>query len=70
MSVAVNQVPLKGGEFLVKDSSIESIFIPEDKNEDQSMMIQMARDFIINEIHQCFCYVDPCPYNSCVKTQF
>lgn len=36
---------LKGGEFVIKESSAEDTFIPEDINEDQKMVRQMVRDF-------------------------
>jgi alkylation response protein AidB-like acyl-CoA dehydrogenase len=36
---------LKGGEFIVKESAAEDIFIPEDINEDQKMMRQMVQAF-------------------------
>jgi alkylation response protein AidB-like acyl-CoA dehydrogenase len=41
---------LKGGEFLIKDSSPEETFIPEEKNEEQQMIYDTARDFLRNEI--------------------
>ena len=41
---------LKGGEFLIKDEGIESIFIPEDINEEQKMVRDMVKDFIQSEI--------------------
>ncbi len=41
---------LKGGEFLVKDSRPEDTFIPEERNEEQEMIYQTARDFLNNEI--------------------
>lgn len=41
---------LKGGEFIIKDSTIDSIFIPEDANEEQQMIHQMAKDFVETEI--------------------
>lgn len=41
---------LKGGEFLIKDSTVESTFIPEDANEEQLMIRQMTKDFMENEI--------------------
>jgi alkylation response protein AidB-like acyl-CoA dehydrogenase len=41
---------LKGGEFIVKESSWEDVFIPEQLNEEQQMMREMARDFVKNEI--------------------
>lgn len=41
---------LKGGEFLVKDSTWEDIFIPEEINEEQQMMRDTAREFVKTEI--------------------
>lgn len=41
---------LKGGEFLIKESQPEDIFIPEEFNEEQLMIKQMAVDFVKNEI--------------------
>ena len=43
--------PLKGGEFLVKDASPESTFIPEEFSEEQQMIQQMAKDFLENEVY-------------------
>ena len=42
---------LKGGEFIIKDSSAEDIFIPEELNEEQEMVRQMCVDFVENEVH-------------------
>lgn len=41
---------LKGGEFLIKDSTPQDTFIPEEKNEEQQMIYETARDFLKNEI--------------------
>ncbi len=41
---------LKGGEFLIKDSDYTKVFIPEEFNEEQLMIRQMASDFLNNEI--------------------
>jgi len=41
---------LKGGEFLIKDSDYRQVFIPEEFNEEQLMIRQMAADFLNNEI--------------------
>ncbi len=46
----VKNALLKGGEFIIKDSSFEEAFIPEDINEEQLMIYQTARDFYLNEI--------------------
>ena len=41
---------LKGGEFIIKDSSPEDTFIPEEINEEQRMISEMVRDFLQQEI--------------------
>ena len=42
--------PLKGGEFLIKDSTVDSIFIPETMNEEQQMIRSTVLDFLHNTI--------------------
>lgn len=44
------QKVLKGGEFLIADSTPDSTFTPEDFNEEQRMVKQMVQDFIDQEI--------------------
>jgi len=41
---------LKGGEFLIKSTNPQDIFIPEDWNEEQQMIGEMCRDFIKKEV--------------------
>jgi alkylation response protein AidB-like acyl-CoA dehydrogenase len=41
---------INGGEFLVKDTPAQNIFIPEEFTEEQRMMAQACRDFIDTEI--------------------
>jgi alkylation response protein AidB-like acyl-CoA dehydrogenase len=41
---------LKGGEFLIKETDPKSVFIPEELNEEQRMMAEVARDFVEKEI--------------------
>lgn len=41
---------LNGGEFLIRDSRPEDVFIPEELNEEQLMVKQMSIDFIKNEV--------------------
>jgi len=43
-------LPVKGGEFLVKETSPESIFIPEELNEEQRMIGQTCQDFLDAEV--------------------
>jgi alkylation response protein AidB-like acyl-CoA dehydrogenase len=44
-------VNLKSGEFLVKDVDANSIFIPEEFNEEQRMIAQTCRDFLEAEVY-------------------
>ncbi len=41
---------LHGGEFLIKESDPQSVFIPEEINEEQKMMVETAADFVEKEI--------------------
>jgi len=41
---------LLGGEFLIKDSDPQSVFIPEEINEEQKMMVETAASFVQSEI--------------------
>ena len=43
-------VGLKGGEFLIKDTDPQTVFIPEELNEEQKMMNEAAREFVEKEI--------------------
>jgi alkylation response protein AidB-like acyl-CoA dehydrogenase len=42
---------LKGGEFLIKESIAQDIFIPEEFNEEQRMMASTAQDFLDKEVN-------------------
>lgn len=42
---------LKGGEFLVKESKAEDVFIPEEFGEEQRMISQTCKDFVNQEIY-------------------
>ena len=37
---------IRGGEFLVKETDFNDIFIPEEWNEEQRMIAQMCEDFM------------------------
>lgn len=45
-----NNNPIKGGEFLIRKTLPNEIFIPEEWNEEQLMIAQMCDDFIAQEI--------------------
>ena len=44
------QKVLKGGEFLIKDSNYQEMFIPEDFNEEQHMVKEMCLQFLSAEV--------------------
>lgn len=47
----VGAAVLKGGEFLVRDTRPEEIFIPEELNEEQRMARKMVEDFLEQEVY-------------------
>ena len=50
MEAVANKTSIKGGEFIVKETSAEDIFIPEEFSEEQKMMAAAAQDFLDKEI--------------------
>ena len=42
---------IKGGEFLVKETDAKNIFIPEEFNEEQMMIVQTCEDFLEAEVY-------------------
>jgi alkylation response protein AidB-like acyl-CoA dehydrogenase len=50
MEVLEKNEVLKGGQFIIKDSLPEDIFIPEEINEEQMMVRDMVLDFLNSEI--------------------
>ncbi|MFP5470420.1 MAG: acyl-CoA dehydrogenase family protein [Bacteroidia bacterium] len=46
----MNQTSTKGGEFLIKKTNAQNVFIPEEWNEEQKMIAQMCEDFLRTEI--------------------
>ncbi len=50
MSTTTQSTKTKGGEFLIKETNAQDIFIPEQWNEEQLMMKQTCDDFIDQEI--------------------
>ena len=41
---------IKGGEYLIKETEAKDIFIPEEFNEEQKMIIDMSKDFLKAEV--------------------
>jgi alkylation response protein AidB-like acyl-CoA dehydrogenase len=50
MSTTEKVLALKGGEFIIKDSTTEMVFTPEDYTEEQQMVRSMASDFVEKEV--------------------
>lgn len=51
MSAVAENEALKGGEFLIKETSAHDIFIPEEFNEEQKMIAETCSDFLKTEVH-------------------
>ncbi len=51
MEAVLEKTSLKGGEFLVKESEANDVFIPEEFTEEQRMMAAATQDFIDHEIN-------------------
>jgi alkylation response protein AidB-like acyl-CoA dehydrogenase len=41
---------IKGGEFLIRETQAQEIFIPEEFNEEQKMIMQQCKDFLAKEV--------------------
>jgi alkylation response protein AidB-like acyl-CoA dehydrogenase len=50
MQAEIKTNSTKGGEFLIKETQPEDIFIPEEWNEEQLMIMQSCKDFLEQEI--------------------
>lgn len=50
MEAVAKKEAIKGGEFLIRETKAQDVFIPEEFSEEQQMMAQACRDFIEKEI--------------------
>lgn len=50
MEVSADKKLLKGGEFIIAESTAKDIYIPEEINEEQQMIADMANEFIEKEV--------------------
>ncbi|MCB9081276.1 MAG: acyl-CoA dehydrogenase family protein [Lewinellaceae bacterium] len=50
MATTIQQDVLQGGEFLIKDTTPGQTFIPEEMNEEQRMIRDTVKDFLLSEI--------------------
>ncbi len=53
-----NKTVLRGGEFLIKESTFGNTFIREDLSEEQRMMANTAEEFIANKVHPYVAKID------------
>ena len=51
MSTTAVKNILNGGEFLIKETDPQDVFIPEEWNEEQLMIAETCRDFLTSEVH-------------------
>lgn len=51
METKMEREYLKGGEFLIAESTADEIFTPEDLTEEQRMIGETTKDFVDNEVH-------------------
>ena len=51
MTTTATKTTLKGGEFLIKETPYQDIFIPEEWTEEQKMIAQTCHDFISQEVN-------------------
>jgi alkylation response protein AidB-like acyl-CoA dehydrogenase len=58
MEAIQNKTILKGGEWLIKDSAAEDTFIREEFTEEQQMIMDMCRQFVVTEVHPVIDRVD------------
>jgi alkylation response protein AidB-like acyl-CoA dehydrogenase len=58
MESVLNKTILKGGEWMIKESSAEDIFIREDFTEEQQMILDMCRQFVQTEVHPIIDRID------------
>ena len=50
MATTTTKEILKGGEFLIRESDAERVFIPEELTEEQKMFADMAMQFLKDEV--------------------
>jgi alkylation response protein AidB-like acyl-CoA dehydrogenase len=49
-TMQVEKKAIKGGEFLIRETQASEVFIPEDFNEEQKMIMQQCKDFLAKEV--------------------
>ena len=58
MATVAEKSSLNGGEFLIKETLAQEVFIPEEFNEEQQMIADTCRDFLRTEVHPILDEID------------
>ena len=58
MESVATKTALKGGEWLIKESSADDVFIREDFSEEQQMIMDMCKQFVQTEVHPVIDRID------------
>ncbi|MFM2206315.1 MAG: hypothetical protein RL213_290 [Bacteroidota bacterium] len=58
MSILTANSAAKGGEFLIKPTAADAVFIPEEQSEEQRMIAQMCADFLEQEVNHLHDRID------------
>lgn len=51
MSTTVEKKLIKGGDFLIRETAAQDVFIPEEWTEEQLMIAQTCKDFLKQEVY-------------------
>ena len=58
VTTASTRKAIKGGEFLIRETTASEVFIPEEFNEEQRMIVQTCRDFLKQEVYPLLNEID------------
>jgi alkylation response protein AidB-like acyl-CoA dehydrogenase len=58
VTMASTKKAIKGGEFLIRETTAQEVFIPEEFNEEQRMIVQTCRDFLKQEVYPLLNEID------------
>ncbi len=58
VTMASTRKAIKGGEFLIRETTAQEVFIPEEFNEEQRMIVQTCRDFLKQEVYPLLNEID------------
>ena len=66
MTTTEKKSAIRGGEFLIRETQANDIFIPEEFNEEQRMIAQTCKDFLKQEVYPRLNEIDsqkdPCTF--------